>query len=165
MPMTKSPLMTKLREAADDVAGGGRPSLPCDEDQASSGDVEREPQDGGDQEDGRKGGESSGRWIHSATIRISTERAIERARPKSIRNGGIGRKRMAKDERRCATAKPMSRNGDFRRRGQTCGNRHRIGHLVPCPLSGPWACTPPGLKARRDPPVDFVGEGEDLRRR
>ncbi len=34
---------------------------------------------------------SSGRPIHSATIRISTESAIEKARPTSMRNAGIGR--------------------------------------------------------------------------
>src|SRR6478609_6773406 len=34
---------------------------------------------------------SSGFLIHSATIRISTDSAIEKARPMSIRKGGIGR--------------------------------------------------------------------------
>src|SRR5579875_1948510 len=35
---------------------------------------------------------SSGFWIHSATIRISTEIAIDSASPKSIINDGTGRK-------------------------------------------------------------------------
>ena len=39
---------------------------------------------------------SSGRWIHSATIRISTESAIEKARPMSIRKAGIGRNSTAR---------------------------------------------------------------------
>src|SRR5262245_54747977 len=34
---------------------------------------------------------SSGFWIHNATIRISTEKAIEKASPISMRKGGIGR--------------------------------------------------------------------------
>jgi hypothetical protein len=34
---------------------------------------------------------SSGRWIHSATIRISTASAIEKASPISIMKAGIGR--------------------------------------------------------------------------
>ena len=41
-----------------------------------------------------KAEKSSGRWIHSATIRISTDSAIEKARPRSIRIGGIGRNRI-----------------------------------------------------------------------
>src|SRR3569832_904583 len=39
---------------------------------------------------------SSGRWIHSATIRISTESAIEKARPISMRKAGIGRNSTAR---------------------------------------------------------------------
>ena len=55
-----------------------------------------------------KAEKSSGRSIHSATIRISTDSAIEKARPMSIRKDGIGRKKID----RIATmpmAKPMSR--------------------------------------------------------
>ena len=39
---------------------------------------------------------SSGRAIHSATIRISTDSAIEKARPTSIRKAGIGRNSTAR---------------------------------------------------------------------
>ena len=39
---------------------------------------------------------SSGRWIHSATIRISTDSAIEKARPMSMRKAGIGRNSTAR---------------------------------------------------------------------
>ena len=39
---------------------------------------------------------SSGRWIHSATIRISTDSAIEKASPISIRKAGIGRNSTAR---------------------------------------------------------------------
>jgi hypothetical protein len=51
---------------------------------------------------------SSGRWIQSETIRIRTDRAIEKASPMSMRIGGSGRNRIA----RMATipsAKPTSR--------------------------------------------------------
>ena len=37
---------------------------------------------------------SNGRWIHNATIRINTEKAMEKASPMSIRNAGIGRNRI-----------------------------------------------------------------------
>ncbi|MEY9831160.1 hypothetical protein ABIA25_002975 [Sinorhizobium fredii] len=51
---------------------------------------------------------SSGRWIHSATIRISTEKAMEKASPKSMRNGGMGRNRIDRIIT-IPSAKPMSR--------------------------------------------------------
>ena len=54
-----------------------------------------------------KAEKSSGRWIHSATIRISTDRAIEKARPMSIKTAGTGRNSIV----RMATipiAKPTS---------------------------------------------------------
>ena len=38
-----------------------------------------------------KAEKSSGRWIHNATIRISTDRAIENASPRSIMHAGNGR--------------------------------------------------------------------------
>src|SRR3954447_8334823 len=41
-----------------------------------------------------KAEKSSGRWIHSATIKMRAESAIENARPRSIRNGGIGRNKI-----------------------------------------------------------------------
>ena len=41
-----------------------------------------------------KAEKSSGRWIHSATIKMRAESAIENARPRSIRTGGIGRNRI-----------------------------------------------------------------------
>src|SRR5271166_1692476 len=50
---------------------------------------------------------SSGLWIHSATIRISTASAIESARPKSIMNAGTGRKKRHR-MRTMPTAKAMS---------------------------------------------------------
>ncbi len=50
---------------------------------------------------------SSGRRIHSATIRISTEKAIENASPISIRKAGIGRNRMDRMTT-MPKAKPMS---------------------------------------------------------
>jgi hypothetical protein len=37
---------------------------------------------------------SNGFWIHKATIKINTENAMENARPKSIRNAGIGKNKM-----------------------------------------------------------------------
>ena len=50
---------------------------------------------------------SSGLWIHSATIRISTESAIENARPMSMRNAGIGRNSTVR-MKTMPTAKPTS---------------------------------------------------------
>ena len=50
---------------------------------------------------------SSGFWIHNATIRISTESAIDSARPKSIMTAGTGRKNRQRI-RTMPTAKAMS---------------------------------------------------------
>ena len=50
---------------------------------------------------------SSGFWIHSATIRMSTERAIDSARPKSIITAGTGRKNKQR-MRTMPAAKAMS---------------------------------------------------------
>jgi len=50
---------------------------------------------------------SSGFWIHNATIRISTESAIDVARPKSINTAGTGRKNRHRI-RTMPTAKAMS---------------------------------------------------------
>ena len=47
----------EVREAADDIAGRGRPLGAVREDEPCGRDVEREPQDGRDQQDGREGGE------------------------------------------------------------------------------------------------------------
>ena len=55
-----------------------------------------------------KAEKSSGFWIHSATIRISTESAIEKARPRSIRTDGIGRKKTQRIAM-MPMAKPTSR--------------------------------------------------------
>ena len=57
---------------------------------------------------------SSGFWIQSATIRISTDSAIEKASPTSISTAGTGRNSTA----RIATmpaAKPKSRRDRFSR--------------------------------------------------
>src|SRR5271170_7113018 len=50
---------------------------------------------------------SSGLWIHKATIRISTASAIDSARPKSIMNAGTGRKKRQRMST-MPTAKAMS---------------------------------------------------------
>src|SRR5271163_1344635 len=50
---------------------------------------------------------SSGLWIQSATIRMSTESAIDSARPKSIITAGTGRKKRQR-MRTMPTAKAMS---------------------------------------------------------
>src|ERR1700685_198437 len=49
----------------------------------------------------------SGFWIHNATIRMSTESAIDSARPKSIITAGTGRKNRQR-MRTMPTAKAMS---------------------------------------------------------
>src|SRR3546814_10793179 len=51
---------------------------------------------------------SSGLCIHRETIRISTEKAIEKASPMSIMKVGMGRKRMHRI-RMMPKAKPISR--------------------------------------------------------
>ena len=50
------------------------------------------------QQDGREGREVERPWIHSATIRISTESAIEKARPISIRTGRQRQEQHRQDE-------------------------------------------------------------------
>src|SRR5947209_1223977 len=50
---------------------------------------------------------SSGFWIHNATIRMSTDNAIDSARPKSIITAGTGRKKRQR-MRTMPTAKAMS---------------------------------------------------------
>ena len=56
-----------------------------------------------------KAEKSSGFWIHRETIRIRIEKAIDSARPKSIRKDGIGTKRTARMAR-MPVAKPTSRS-------------------------------------------------------
>ena len=55
-----------------------------------------------------KAEKSSGFWIHRETMRMRTEKAIDSARPKSIRKGGMGTKRIARMAR-MPVAKPTSR--------------------------------------------------------
>ena len=55
---------------------------------------------------------SSGRWIHSATIRISTENAIEKASPMSIRKAGIGRNRIDRMMMMPRRSRCRGRSGD-----------------------------------------------------
>ncbi len=93
-PMTKSPDITRLAKPAMTPPAASWPSLPWDRMtrvvamfSASRVIVAISRMVGKDEK-------SSGFWIHSETIRISTEKAIEKASPISIRNGGIGRKRM-----------------------------------------------------------------------
>ena len=57
MPMTKSPPITKLREAGDDVAGRRRPFGAVRKDEPRRRNVERQPQHRRDQEHGREGRE------------------------------------------------------------------------------------------------------------
>ena len=54
-----------------------------------------------------KAEKSSGFWIHSATIRISTDSAIENARPMSISIAGSGRNSTVR-MKTMPTAKPTS---------------------------------------------------------
>jgi hypothetical protein len=54
-----------------------------------------------------KAEKSSGFWIHSATIRISTDRAIENANPMSISTAGSGRNSTV-TIKTMPTAKPTS---------------------------------------------------------
>jgi hypothetical protein len=57
MPMTKLPTHHEVAEGFDDVAGRRRSLVPLRQDQPGRGQVERQPQHGRDQEDGREGGE------------------------------------------------------------------------------------------------------------
>ena len=106
--MTKSPLITKLEKPAMTWPAACVPSLPCDRmrrvvamlsDRRSIVAISRMV---------GKDEKSSGRWIHSATIRISTESAIEKARPMSIRKAGIGRNSTVR-MKTMPIAKPTSR--------------------------------------------------------
>ena len=54
-----------------------------------------------------KAEKSSGLWIHSATIRISTDRAIENASPRSIIQAGSGRNSTVR-MKTMPSAKPTS---------------------------------------------------------
>jgi hypothetical protein len=83
------------------------PSWPWAEDQARRGEVQRQPQQGGDQQHGREGGEFQRRLISSAVIRISTDEVIEIASRTSSRKGGSGRISTI-DDRHDADARPTS---------------------------------------------------------
>ena len=95
-------------EAGDDVAGGVRsPRRRCDRIRrvvamlsASRSIVAISSTVG-------KAEKSSGLWIHSATIRISTDSAIENASPMSIRNAGSGRNSTVR-MKTMPSAKPTS---------------------------------------------------------
>jgi hypothetical protein len=112
-------------KACDDAAGSIVALMAVREDDARRRDVERQPRHRGDQQNGREGREFQGFWIQSATIRISTENAIEKASPMSIRNGGIGRNKTQMMTM-MPMAKPISRTlrFDFRK-----GKCRRLRHI------------------------------------
>ena len=108
VPITKSPLMTKLAKPSMTWPAASVPSAP----------LERIKRVVAMFSDRRiivaiskivgKDEKSSGRWIHSATIRMRIENEIEIASPKSIRIAGSGRNRTMRIEM-MPIANPISR--------------------------------------------------------
>ena len=109
---------------------------------------------------------SSGFSIHSETIRISTDRAMEKARPKSIRKAGIGRKKMHRIAMMPKAKKTSRRPFSPERRGN---DRRRFSHgLDPCfawrQIGGESLRQTAGAsKAFFDPAIDLFGEAVNLR--
>ncbi|EPE99738.1 hypothetical protein RGCCGE502_03512 [Rhizobium grahamii CCGE 502] len=91
-PITKSPDMTRLANPAMTPPAASWPSLPCERMTRVVAMLSAKRVMVAIRRMVGKDEKSSGFWIHSATIRINTEKAIENARPISIRKGGIGRK-------------------------------------------------------------------------
>ena len=109
MPMTKSPLMTKLEKPWMMCPAAKTPSPPRDRISrvvATPSDMRRIVLMSSTVGKAEK---SSGFWIHRETMRIRIEKAIDSARPKSIRKGGMGTKRIARMAR-MPVAKPTSRS-------------------------------------------------------
>ena len=80
----------EVREAGDDVAGGVRALVAMRQDHARRRDVERQPQHGGDQQDGREG------------------REIERPLDPQRRPSGSARKARSRRRGRCRSGRPGS---------------------------------------------------------
>ncbi len=107
MPMTKSPPMTRRAKPAMMYPAAVSPLAPCArmrrvvEILSASRSTVATSSTVGNAEN------SSGFWIHSATIRIKTDSAIDSARPKSINSDGRGRKNRHSTST-MPTAKPIS---------------------------------------------------------
>ena len=107
-PMTKSPLITSREKPPMMKPAAFDPSDPFDRMSRVVAMLSARRSSVATSSTVGKAENSSGRSIHSATIRISTDSAIEKAKPMSIRKEGTGRKKID----RIATmpmAKPMSR--------------------------------------------------------
>src|SRR5581483_1607121 len=107
VPMTKSPLITKLAKPAMTWPAAAGPSLPFERISrvvamlsASRSRVAISRTVGNAEK-------SSGRWIHNATIRMSTASAMDSDRPMSITTPGSGRNSTVR-MKTMPTAKPTS---------------------------------------------------------
>ena len=82
----------KMREAADDVAGRGRPLGAAGENEPCGRDVEREPQDGRDQQNRREGGELE-RLLDPKAHHQDQHRERDRERQAKVDHRGRNRKK------------------------------------------------------------------------
>ena len=91
VPMTKSPLMTKLAKPAMTWPAASGPSLPLERMSRVVAMLSASRNSVASSSTVGKAEKSSGLWIHSATMRMSTESAIENDRPMSMKVAGNGR--------------------------------------------------------------------------
>src|SRR3954469_25309424 len=173
-PMTKSPPMTNFEKPATTWPAAFSPSPPRDRMRRVVATLSASRRIVAISSTVGKAEKSSGRWIHRATMRISAESAIENARPRSIRIGGIGRNRIVS----MATMPPAKKASAPNRRGvgrlaanvSAMGHRQRIRPVIcRAKLTRGWWWQgrqrwpgPSGSEAVLDVRIDHLGEGGEM---
>ena len=107
VPMTKSPLITKLAKPAMTCPAASGPSLPLERMSRVVAMLSDSRSRVASSSTVGKAEKSSGRWIHSDTMRMSTASAMENDRPMSMKVAGNGRNSTVK-MKTMPTAKPTS---------------------------------------------------------
>src|SRR6478735_4012782 len=166
-PMTKSPPMTNFEKPATTWPAAFSPSPPRDRIRRVVATLSASRRIVAISSTVGKAEKSSGRWIHSATIRISADSAIEKARPRSIRIGGMGRNRIVS----MATIPPAKKASAPNRRGvgrlaanvSAMGHRQRVRPAIcRAKLTRGWWPGSRGSEAVLDPRIDHLGEGGEM---
>ena len=98
VPMTKSPPITKLAKPAMTCPAASTPSLPFDRIRRVVAMLSARRSSVAISSTVGKAEKSSGFWIHSATIRISTDSAMENARPEVDQHGRQRQEQHRQDE-------------------------------------------------------------------
>src|SRR3984893_3616680 len=169
MPITKLPLITKLPNAWMTCPAAAVPSCPCARIRRVEARLSARRSMVAISSTVGNAENSSGAWMNSAVIRISTERMIETARNRSSRTGGSGRISTT----RMVIIPTASAMSPRLRRSAISPRRRRVSPSVaPCAAVTslirirPYAAASPRYEPRRDCSffaAPWSGEGEDSR--